>query len=125
MANHLLCGHTNGLDAELAVAEVEEIFQVRTQEVDDENVMETLLSKMVDLRNADCVVSRGKVRMNILTDAKKISGITYEFRSRFGTIDTHPAVEELQTSEVPVGPLKLVCSPSKVITRRQSGMEEH
>jgi hypothetical protein len=59
-ANHLLCGHTNGLDAELAAAEVEEVFQVRTQEVDDENVMETLLSKMVDLRNTDCVASRGR-----------------------------------------------------------------
>jgi len=58
--NHLLCGHTNGLDAELASAEVEEVFKVRTQEVDDENVMETLLSKVVDLRNTDCVVSRGR-----------------------------------------------------------------
>jgi len=67
----LLCGHTNGLDAELAAAEIEEVFQVRTQEVDDENVVETLLSKMVDLRNTDCVVSRRRgVREHFSTDAK-------------------------------------------------------
>jgi len=56
--NHLLCSHTNSLYAELAAAEVEEIFQVRTQEVNDENVVEALLSKMVDLRNADYAASR-------------------------------------------------------------------
>ena len=117
-------GHTNGLDGELAAAEIEEVFQVRTQEVDDENVMETLLSKVVDLRYTNCVVSRGRgMRENF--DGCKNNGITYECRSRFGTIDTHPAVEELPTSEVPVDQWKLVCSSSKVITRRQSGMEEH
>ena len=58
--NHLLRRHADSLDAELAAAEVEEVFQVRTQEVNNENIMETLLSKMVDLRNADCAVPRGK-----------------------------------------------------------------
>jgi len=56
----LLRRHANSLDAELAAAEVEEVFQVRTQEVNDEDIMETLLSKMMDLRNAGCAVSRGK-----------------------------------------------------------------
>jgi hypothetical protein len=55
----LLRRHANSLDGELAAAEVEEVFQVRTQEVNDENIVETLLSKMVDLRNADCAASRG------------------------------------------------------------------
>ena len=39
--------------------------------------------------------------MNIPPDAKN-TRVTYECRSRFGMIDIHPAVEELQTSEVPV-----------------------
>ena len=106
----MLRRHTNSLDAELAAAEVEEIFQVGTQEVDDENIMETLLSKMVDLRNADCAVSRGKTYAWMLLRARKTqnSRITYGCRSRFGMIDIHPEVEELRTSGVPVGPYKSV-----------------
>ena len=69
-ANHLPCGHTNSLDTKLAVAEVEEVFQVGTQEIDDENIMETLLSEMVDLRNAGYAASRG-VRMKIAPDVQK------------------------------------------------------
>ena len=111
-ANHLLCGHTNGLDAELASTEVEEVFEVGTQEVDDKNVMETLLSKMVDLRNTDCVVSRERGAGEHF-DGCKNNGTTYECRSRFGTIDTHPAVEELQTSEVPVGRGSQLVAPPK------------
>jgi hypothetical protein len=49
----LLCSHANGLDAELAAAEVEKVFKVWTQKVNDENVVKALLSKMVDLRHAD------------------------------------------------------------------------
>jgi hypothetical protein len=56
----LLRSHADGLDAELAATEVEEVFQVRTQEVNNEDVVETLLSEMVDLRNTDCVEARGK-----------------------------------------------------------------
>ena len=57
---HLFRSHANRLDAELAAAKVEEVFQVRAQEVDNENVVETLLTKMVNLRYTDCATSREK-----------------------------------------------------------------
>ncbi len=41
----------DGLDAELATAHVEEILERWTKQVDDENVVKTLLTKVVDLRN--------------------------------------------------------------------------
>lgn len=58
--DHLFRSHTNSLDAEFAAAEVEEVFQVGAQKVDDENVVETLLTEMVDLRDANCAASREK-----------------------------------------------------------------
>ena len=108
-ANHLLCGHTNGLDAELAAAEVVEIFQVRTQEVNDKSFMEALLPKMVDLGDTDCVAARGRGAHEHFSgcEKRKNSEGTYRCCSGFGMIDIHPVVEELQTSEVPVGPWKV------------------
>lgn len=52
-ANHLLCRHANCLDAELAATEIKKVLQVWTQKIDDEDIVKTLLSKMVNLRNAD------------------------------------------------------------------------
>lgn len=62
--NHLFRSHANCFDGELAAAEVEEVFQVRAQEVNNENIVETLLTKMVDLRNADCVASGENICIN-------------------------------------------------------------
>ena len=109
----MLCSHTNSLDAELAAAEVEKVFQVRTQEVDDENVMQTLLSKMVDLRNTDCAASRREGMHEHYTGREKHenSRVTYGYRSMCGMIDIHRGVEELRTSVVPVGPLESVFVP--------------
>lgn len=119
--------HTNSLNAELAAAEVEEVFQIRAQEVDDENVMETLLSKMVDLRNADCAASRGRSAYEHCGgyEERENSRVTYGYRSRFGMIDIHPEVEELQISGVPISRCKsavvtLYASPDA--GRGQSGM---
>jgi hypothetical protein len=77
-SNHLFCGHTNGLDAELAAAEIEEVFQVRTQEVDDENVVEALLSKMVDLRNTEGAV-QGSVRSILIPQLRSFRLPRFEF----------------------------------------------
>jgi len=125
--NHLLRGHTNSLDAKLAPAEVEEVFQVRTQEVDDKNIMEALLSKMVDLGNAGCAESRGRsMREHWAGREKRENGrATYKCRSRFGMIDTHLEVGGLQTSEVPIHPGKSVCWSFRGIAGCQPGTENH
>lgn len=49
---HLLRGHAYGLDCELATTHVKEILKVRTEEVNDEDVVESLLSEIVYLRYA-------------------------------------------------------------------------
>ena len=50
--NHLYRRHANGLDAELAATVIKQVFQVRTQHVNDENVVKAFLTKMMDLGNA-------------------------------------------------------------------------
>ena len=52
MAYHLLCYHDNGLDGELAVAMVEEVLQAGPQQVNDQDVVKTLLTEVVDIRDA-------------------------------------------------------------------------
>lgn len=51
-SHHLLGGHDDGLDAELAAAHVEEILERRSKEVDDEDVVEALVAKVIDLGDA-------------------------------------------------------------------------
>lgn len=46
---HLLGDHDDGLDGESATAVVEEVFKRRSEEVNDENVVETLLTEVVDI----------------------------------------------------------------------------
>ena len=55
-AHHLSGSHADGLDVEFSVAHVEKVFETRSQKVDDENVVQSLLAKVVDLRNAGCFV---------------------------------------------------------------------
>lgn len=61
-AHHLLSGHTNGLDGEFSATHIEQIFQVGPEKVDDENIMQSFLSKMVYLRNTGyiSIERRGK-----------------------------------------------------------------
>lgn len=114
-ADHLLRSHANSLDAELPAAEVEKVFQVGTQEVDDENVMETLLSKMVGLRNTGYTGSKGKGTHEHCAGCEnsESSKVTYGCRSMCGMIDIHRGVEELRTSVVPTDPHKSVRCPQK------------
>jgi hypothetical protein len=49
--NHLFCGHAYGLDGELASAHIEEVLEVRTQQVDDEHIMESFLTEVVNMRD--------------------------------------------------------------------------
>lgn len=51
-AYHLQREHANGLDRVFATAHVEQVLKIWTEQVDDEDVVETLLTEIVHLRNA-------------------------------------------------------------------------
>ena len=46
--------HANRFDSVLAIAHVEEVFQVGPEEVDDEDVVKTFLAEIVNLGNTSC-----------------------------------------------------------------------
>lgn len=52
VAYHLLGHHDNGLDGEPPVAVVKKIFQRRTQQIYDQDVVKTFLTKVVDIRDS-------------------------------------------------------------------------
>lgn len=52
--HHLARRHAHGLDRELAAAHVEQVLETRPEEVDNEDIMEPLLPKVVYLRNPRC-----------------------------------------------------------------------
>jgi hypothetical protein len=49
-SHHLLRNHDNRLDREPPVAEVKEILQTGSKEVNDQNVVEPFLAKIIDIR---------------------------------------------------------------------------
>lgn len=51
--HHLLRSHADRLYGELATTVVEKVFEVRSEEVDDEDVMESFLPEMVHLWYTD------------------------------------------------------------------------
>lgn len=52
--HHLLSYHDNRFGGESPVAVVKEILQARTEQVDHQDVVQTLLAKVIDVRNASC-----------------------------------------------------------------------
>ena len=46
---HLLGGHADGLDAELPAAHIEEVLEVGSEEIDDKDIVQTLLAEVVHL----------------------------------------------------------------------------
>ena len=54
MTHHLACSHADGFDTKLAVAHVEEVFQVGTQEVDHQGVVQSFRAIVLNLRDTDC-----------------------------------------------------------------------
>jgi hypothetical protein len=48
---HLLRNHYHGLDGESPVTVIEEVFQTRPKQVDDENVVQAFLAKVINIRN--------------------------------------------------------------------------
>lgn len=51
---HLLGYHDHRLDGELSVAVVEQVLQAGAEEVNDQNVVEALLAKVIDIRDPGC-----------------------------------------------------------------------
>lgn len=52
--HHLLSDHDNSLDREASVAMIEEVFQAGTEQVDNQDVVKTLLPEVVDIGDASC-----------------------------------------------------------------------
>ena len=50
--NHLLGDHDYSLDRELPVAVVEQVLQTGAEQIDDQDVVQALLSKVINIRNA-------------------------------------------------------------------------
>jgi hypothetical protein len=61
---HLLGDHDHSLDGESAVAVVEEILQRRAKQVNDKNVVEAFLAKVIDIGNTSC--EKIKCQHNVL-----------------------------------------------------------
>lgn len=53
---HLLRHHDHRLCRKSSIAVVEKVFQRRSQEIDDEYVMEAFLAKVVDVRYASLTI---------------------------------------------------------------------
>lgn len=51
-AYHLLGSHAHGLNRELTATHVEKVLEVRAEQVDDENIVQALLTEVVYLRDA-------------------------------------------------------------------------
>jgi hypothetical protein len=92
---HLLGDHDNSLGGESAVAVVEEILQTRTKKVDHENVVQPLLSKVINIRNAGCE----KRLANRWSDMSTFG--TYGIQPRSCTSGTRHAAEEHRSCVVP------------------------
>lgn len=48
---HLLGYHDDGLDGKLPVAVVEQVLQAGAEQVDDQDVMETFLAEVINIRD--------------------------------------------------------------------------
>jgi hypothetical protein len=51
---HLLGDHDNSLGREATVAVIEQVFEGRTQQVNDEDIVKSLLTEVVDVGNTSC-----------------------------------------------------------------------
>ena len=53
--HHLLRSHANRLDGKLAPAHIEQVLKIRAKEVDDKDIVETLLAEVVYLGDASYI----------------------------------------------------------------------
>ena len=54
MTHHLPCSHAHRLDREFAPTHIEQVLETGSQQVNDQNIVQTLLTEMVYLRDAHC-----------------------------------------------------------------------
>jgi hypothetical protein len=57
ITHHLLGDHDYSLDRKLPVAVVEQVLQTGTEQVDDQDVVQALLTEVVNIRDPSCMVS--------------------------------------------------------------------
>ena len=57
MSYHLLGNHHNGLDRELSMAVIEEVFEAWAEQVNDQDVVKALLTKVIYIRNTGYTTS--------------------------------------------------------------------
>ncbi len=94
---HLLGHHADRLEAEPPVAVVKKILQRRAEQVDDQDVVQAFLAKVIDIGNAGC---------RAWLDGKPLESrrrITHGSPPGSCTSDTRRAAEERRSSWVPVG----------------------
>jgi ABC-type transporter Mla MlaB component len=53
---HLLGDHDDGLDGEATSAVVEEVLERGSEQVNDKNVVEAFLAKVIDIGDASCML---------------------------------------------------------------------
>ena len=59
--HHSACSHADGLDGKNSTAHLEQPFKIGPQRVDDEDVMQILLTKVVNLRDTGYFRARATV----------------------------------------------------------------
>lgn len=52
MMYHLFCDHNHRLDRESSVAVIEEIFERGSKQIDNQDVMKTFLTEIVNIRDS-------------------------------------------------------------------------
>jgi hypothetical protein len=58
VSHHLLSSHTNSLDCKLSPAHIKQILQIQAQKINNKNVVQTLLSKVMNLWNTSYPASQ-------------------------------------------------------------------
>jgi hypothetical protein len=106
---HLLGDHDDSLDREATSAVVEEILERRTEQVNDKNVVEAFLAKVIDIGDASCMVLLVMCQSIVpgvlgrsphATKTNKIGGVkTYGIRRESCRSCTRPSAAVHRSSE--------------------------
>lgn len=96
-AHHLSCGHAHSFDRKLPSTHIEQILETWSEEVNDKDIVQALLSKMVYLRDSGCV---GRVVNRDTMDDPK--DCTNYIRPECGTSDIRREAEVPLPFLVPV-----------------------
>ncbi len=110
--HHLPRRHANGLHRELPSTHIEQVLQARAQEIDDEDVVQALLSKVVYLRDSGCMTQCAEYAARDDQSGEGGGGEekgTDDSRQGYDTSDTHRATEEPPLSSVPVFVSYAIC----------------